>query len=77
MSRAKVTRPKTRFAHLPGGGPTGKTCGDCDHRRLHTAQEFTCRQAARMAGLRPEDCQPVAASTNACKYFAPVTETPR
>lgn len=75
MSRARIKRPKTRLAHLPGGGPAGKTCGDCDHRRLDAMKEFTCREAARMAGLRPEDCQPVAATTDACKYFAPTPRT--
>ncbi|MCA1971821.1 MAG: hypothetical protein LDL44_03205 [Caenispirillum sp.] len=73
MSRARINRPKTRFAHFPGGGPAGKSCGDCDHRRPDRKKELICHKAAELAGLRPEDCQPVAGSTRACKYFIPTT----
>lgn len=76
MSRRQEKRPQTRFAHIPGLGPAGKTCGDCEHRQLDHMKEFICRQAARMAGLRPEDCQPVAASTSACKYWEERREEP-
>ncbi|SOE00621.1 hypothetical protein SAMN05421508_11367 [Caenispirillum bisanense] len=74
--RPPIKPPKTRFAHVPGGGPTGKTCGDCGHRRFDGRTKYTCQEAARMAGLRPEACQPVPATTDACKYFTPATPRP-
>lgn len=76
MSRRQEKRPQTRFAHIPGLGPAGKTCGDCEPRQLDHMKEFICHKAARMAGLRPEKCRPVAGSTSACKYWEERREEP-
>lgn len=38
----KHTRPSRAYAAMPGTGPTGHTCGDCQHlyRTHHTAKKY-------------------------------------
>lgn len=76
MSRRQSRSPQTRLAHFPGGGPADRVCGECRHWEVDRRLRRICRRAADMAGLPPEDCQPVSHYTAACKYFTP-TETTR
>lgn len=60
------------YAHAPGTGPAGKTCGDCEHhivkrmgRDYHKCEEFK-RQGGRWTGGPGSD---ILVRSPACKFF--------
>jgi len=62
------------YAHIPGGGPAGATCGGCNHlaRKTWQHQRLTraiawCRKAADLAGVKSG--RALAPTTPACKYW--------
>lgn len=63
-----MTRSRVQYAHIPGGGPAGKTCLTCVHRFEISGSASVCRKAAEMARLSVEDVRPISRNSQACKY---------
>ncbi|MBB4287975.1 hypothetical protein [Roseospira goensis] len=75
MSRRHRQRRPARstitYAHLPGGGPEGRTCKSCAHFRTagHRAGSGVCAEAGRQAGLALSALHPLWDGTRACRYW--------
>lgn len=64
-----MTRSRIMYAHLPGGGPAGKTCLTCGHRVEISGSASVCRKAAELARQSVEEVHPISRHSRACKYF--------
>ncbi len=68
---------KPTYAHFPGRGPAGRTCGDCAHCAGESwspngRPHRWCAKALKLAGRDPGDGRaagPLRHTTPSCRYF--------